>query len=105
MTIHAFANVVFNSTLDELATILSHELFADVPFVAHPESPRFESPALYLQKPFLGLDVIVMGEDGNFAVELVQSRDEVDTEDLDLDLSEYLIRLLNSVNSVKAAWQ
>jgi len=58
------------SSLRETAALLSHHLFAGIPFGGENEGWRDEVPAMRTERHFLGWYVVLWGEDGDYEVTL-----------------------------------
>ena len=102
MDIHGFVNFRCDKTLDQVARMITTELLGGIEFGSEPGYTRFESPAVYSQRPFLGLEVILLGGDGEYALEVIQA-DEADAEiqRTAVDLTPILSMLLGRLDGVE----
>jgi hypothetical protein len=105
----AFVDFTYPRDLDDLASVLSAELFAGLQFVGREEAMWDEVPAVRLEKDFLGIRVELggtPGEDGCFSIHLqplripAEGAAALSAERERADLTEYLAFLLHEVPGV-----
>ena len=90
-------------TMNALADELSQQIAGGIEFSAKGE--RFESEALFTERQFLGLRLILMRGHGCYTLELMQheSIDHIAIMDDDsVDFTDYLVAILNSIDGIEA---
>jgi hypothetical protein len=103
VVVSAWATIRSQLSFDELAGVLSAKIAGNLPFSGKDE--MYESPALFTEIPLLGLQLILIEGEDLHALKVTQheSFDEVPcAADKYMDLSEYLIALLNTIDGVEA---
>jgi hypothetical protein len=108
MDISGFASIHSNHSHEELAALISKKLAGGIEFSGQEE--RYESPSLHTERNFLGIQLILIkGLGDSFTLEIAQDEtvDQIalsgcEKPDHYIDLSSYLVSLLNMIDGVTA---
>ena len=103
MNICATVGIKANMTLDRLAALVSDKLCGGIEFIGIEDYVREEIPAMYTARDFLGMRVVLFGENNDFGLDIEQWRerapDDVGAEYV--DLSKYVALLLAEIDGVQ----
>jgi hypothetical protein len=103
MNIDGIAAIRCNYSHDELADIISNRLIGGIKFSGREE--RHECPALFTESTFLGIQLILLKGRYSYYLEIAQHElvDQIVINSSDfVDLTKYLISLLNTVEGISA---
>lgn len=99
---YASVPIKSQSSLHEIAALLSHHLFAGIPFGGENEGWRDEVPAMRTERDFLGWYVLLWGEDGEYEVTLDEDMLPPKSSSLpDIDASFWLAWKLSQVPGIQ----
>ncbi len=102
MNICAFVGIKTDLSLGELAALLSARLCGGIEFGGRDKSVREEVPAVFTQHQFLGLRLVLYGDNGDYGLDLEQFGEQ-QSEDVGqdyMDLSKHILGLLGCIEGI-----
>jgi hypothetical protein len=99
MEIVGFVGIRSSLGLIELSKLISGNIAAEIEFGGLDEHLKEEVPAVYSLKEFLGLRLVLFGEDGEYGISIEQWDDEL-LDDERADLSNHLYYLLKKIDGI-----
>lgn len=107
MYLRATVNITADKPLEEVAELISTAFLAGVPFEGKDDAVRDEVPAVYTKRNIFGLDFVLYGDAGHYALNVMPTLSllipvafvtaSVD----DVDLKSWIKTLLSTLSGIK----
>ncbi|MCY7836120.1 hypothetical protein MOB49_03180 [Bacillus haynesii] len=102
--------ITSNKDIDDLARIISVKLFGGIPFGGMEEQIYEEVPAVFIENPILGFQVVIQGFGGEKGYTLeVRSHPEIiepdDADEIEVDITGYVSTLLEGTDGLQIRYE
>ena len=104
MNVCAFVGIKSSFDLIEMAAILSEQICGGIEFGGQDDNVREEVPAVYTQRDFLGLRIVLYGGSGEYGLDVEQWGEQVsdDIGNAYIDFSKHLLMLVSRISGLQA---